>query len=96
MDISDWLGAEGADTTHDTRPIDPVDKGTVTVGADQTNHWMPPETPETPEAERTEKSDKEKHAKGKTPGQFHGMKKPKAVNSQTAAEDMLRHFFHRR
>ena len=53
MDISDWLGAEGADTTHDTRPIDPVDKGTVTLGADQTNHWMPPETPEDPGAERT-------------------------------------------
>ena len=92
LDISDWLVAAEADTTHDTRPIDTVDKGTLTLGADQTNHWAPPETPPPEEPEKK----KEKDPKAKTPGRLPGMKKPKAVNSQTAAEDVLRHFFHRR
>ena len=99
LDISDWLGARGsrrdpryAAGRHDRQghgdrgrgPNEPLDaaRNAPAGGARQ--------------GEGKARKDKEKDSKGKTPGRLPRMKKPKAVNSQTAAEDMLRHFFHRR
>jgi pSer/pThr/pTyr-binding forkhead associated (FHA) protein len=93
IDISGWLG--GADAANDTRSLDPAQQNTVAVNSDRTNAWKPPEPPEPQQAEKEEKKT-DKDAKRKQPNPPHGIKKPKAVDSQAAAADTLRHFFHRR
>lgn len=102
IDLSDWLGGE-ADAVHDTRTADQAFAGTASFGKDQTTtpiESTPTEsTPtEQPPEEQSEKDEKKttKDA-AKKPGRLpSGSKKPKTADSQAAAADTLRHFFHRR
>ena len=92
IDISDWLGS--GDAANETRSLDPAQQNTMAVTTDRTNAWKPPEPPAPQPTEDEKKTDKD--AKRKQVNPPHGLKKPKAVDSQAAAADTLRHFFHRR
>ena len=95
FDLSDWLGGE-ADADHDTRAIQ--DNSAGTVAFDQDQEATP--TQATPKDEgKEEAATKKKHRKDepKAPGRLPSSpKKPKTADSQAAAADTLRHFFHRK
>lgn len=97
FDLSDWLGGE-VDAEHDTRTLEDNSPGTVTFDQDQTD-TPTTSTPNDQAEEQTPPTDKEKSKKDadKKPGRLpSSLKKPKAADSQAAAEDTLRHFFHRK
>ena len=96
FDLSNWLG--DADEINDTRSMNQTLVGTTSFGKDQddtSTKSMPLESSE----EEQETKDKKKTRKdaAKKPGRLPtGLKKPKTADSQAAAADTLRHFFHRR
>ena len=97
FDLSDWLGGE-ADADHDTRTIQGTSSGTVAFDQDQAATPTQAASKDEAEEEASVK-DKKKHRKdeSKKPGRLpSGSKKPTAADSQAAAADTLRHFFHRK
>ena len=97
FDLSDWLGGE-ADAAHDTRTVGQTSVGTASFGKDQDNtptQSTPTGQPEEKQSAKDEKTTTKDTAK--KPGRLpSGPKKPKTADSQAAAADTLRHFFHRR
>lgn len=97
FDLSDWLGEE-ADSIHETRAVDQHSAGTVAFDKDQ-DAAPTQATPAVQPAGETSAQDEKKIRKdeAKSPGRLPtALKKPKAADSQAAAADTLRHFFHRR
>ncbi|MBN1912356.1 MAG: FHA domain-containing protein [Pirellulales bacterium] len=92
LDISDWLGGDETDPMNDTQTLDRADSGTVSVGGAGTtvSTFQPEPVEPTEEQAKPDKKSKE------TPGRLPNIKKPKAVDSQAAAADVLRHFFRRK
>lgn len=93
FDLSDWLGGE-ADAGHDTSALENASSGTVAFNHDQATT----PTQSTPQDQASD-SDNKQPGKGefKKPGRLGcGSKKPKSADSQSAAADTLRHFFHRK
>ena len=97
FDLSDWLGGE-ADAVLDTRAVDQTSSGTASFSKDQAT--MPTESTSTeqpPKDQSAKDGEKTKKDAAKKPGRLpSGLKKPKSTDSQAAAADTLRHFFHRK
>ncbi len=97
FDLSDWLGEE-ADPLHETRPAERNSAATVSIEKEQ-DATPTQATPAVKPAEQTSAQGEKKLRKdeAKTPGRLpNASKKPKTADSQSAAADTLRHFFHRR
>ena len=101
FDLSDWLG--DADAINDTRAVDQTSTDTAAFGRDQaaaaTQFMSTQSTPtEQPEKELSaEDNKKARKEDAKKPGRLPcGPKKTKTADSQAAAADTLRHFFHRK
>ncbi len=93
FDLSDFLGGD-ADADHGTRAAVSTTDGTVAIDQDQVT--TPTQATPNEEAEETGKKQNRKDP-AKKPGRLPtGPKKPKTADSQSAAADTLRHFFHRR
>ncbi|MBN2291666.1 MAG: FHA domain-containing protein [Pirellulales bacterium] len=97
FDLSDWLGGD-ADADNDTRALHQTTPGTVAFQGEQAT--TPTQSTSKDEAEDDASAkDKKKSRKdeAKKPGRLpSGLMKPKSADSQAAAADTLRHFFHRR
>ena len=92
IDIADWLAGEDDQEVTETRTktniLDKDELAAMLAGQSSTDNAE--------ESNKGEHKD-EKDGKKKEPGRLNpAMRKPKMVDSQAAAEDTLRHFFHRR
>ncbi len=97
FDLSDWLGGE-VDAGHDTRALEDNSPGTVAFDQDQAD-TPTTSTPNDQVEKQTPPKDKKKSTKDavKKPGRLPiSPKKTKAADTQSAAADTLRHFFHRK
>ncbi len=89
LDIGDWL-EDTVDGSGDTKAMDTVETGMVAMDTPAAE-----DTPAEPESEEDSEKDKKKAPRKSLSG-IHDSKKPKAPDSQSAAADTLRAFFHRK
>jgi pSer/pThr/pTyr-binding forkhead associated (FHA) protein len=87
VDISDWI--VGEDETTETRTMDGVPASTIVMNTDELN-----QDDESTKEEPKEEKGKKKPTKDSS--QSGAFQRPKAKDSQSAAEDTLRQFFHRK
>ena len=87
VDISDWI--VGEDATTETRTMDGVPASTIIMNTDELNQ-------DNESLEEEPKEEKGKKKPTKDSGKSGAFRRPKAKDSQSAAEDTLRQFFHRK
>ena len=87
VDISDWI--VGEDETTETRTMDGVPASTIVMNTDELN-------PDDESSKEESKEEKGKKKPTKDSSQSGAFQRPKAKDSQSAAEDTLRQFFHRK
>ncbi|MBN1588429.1 MAG: FHA domain-containing protein [Pirellulales bacterium] len=92
LDISDWL-ADTVDSSSNTKTMDTVQTGTASM---DTTAVTKEETTSNEPEDKQEAEQKPKKPQPKSPSGIHGLKKPKAIDSQSAAADTLRAFFNRK
>lgn len=93
IDISDWLAGEDDEATSETRTK------TNILNKEALAELLAESSKDSGAGKQAvdEAGKESKHDEKKEPGRLNpAMKKPKMVDSQAAAEDTLRHFFHRR
>ena len=96
LDISDWLAGEEEDVTSTRTQTNILDKETLAQMLAEQSRDTNVEQPKDEAKPKEEKDKKDGKKEKKEPGRLGAIKRPKMADSQTAAEDTLRHFFHRR
>ncbi|MGD9128100.1 MAG: FHA domain-containing protein [Planctomycetia bacterium] len=96
LDISDWLAGENEDVTSTRTQTNILDKETLAQMLNEQSQETTVENTEEKAAEKEPKDKKDDKKDKKEPGRLNPVKKPKMIDSQAAAEDTLRNFFHRR
>ena len=95
MDISGWLDEKGVTSETPTRQEPAVPSGDTMAGKSLTDtSTLPAVQPVKVDEENS--SEAKPHQPKKTPGKLPHSSKPMAENSGSAADDVLRQFFHRR
>jgi pSer/pThr/pTyr-binding forkhead associated (FHA) protein len=99
LDIADWL-ADTVDGGGDTKAMDKVQKETVapgeTVIAKKADVFEQPAEDKEKEEEKKKEEASKKEKRSKSQSGIHGIKKPKAADTRSAAADTLRAFFNRK
>jgi len=91
LDVAGWV-AETAET--DTQALNTAQTGTVAISTPPTDDT--PASKDEQEKEEDPQGEKKKKPQPKASSDIHGMKKPKAADSQAAATETLRAFFNRK
>ncbi|MBN2217235.1 MAG: FHA domain-containing protein [Pirellulales bacterium] len=93
LDISDWIGQN---PDGDTKAMKTAQTGTVAMNTPPAAETPPPPDETDKDKDTTEQEEKANNPQPKSPSGVHGVKKPKAPDSQSAAAETLRAFFNRK
>jgi hypothetical protein len=95
LDIANWV-ADTVDVSADTKSMATAQAGATATGAPSPTEIQSASADKPEAVEGPEKPDEKKKPQPKSPSPANGMKKPKTVDSQSAAAETLRAFFNRK
>ena len=91
LDISDWLGEDDVEQAVNETAVSANDSTNLV----ENRQYQPPESKKTAQEPQQKTKKQQPEAETQT-HRIHPIQKPKTVDSQKAAEDTLRQFFHRK